>query len=63
MKSNKIIDGILGEGHKLLIPLGYYYLRRPIIHKRLDRKSTSSFHNTNVYRVGMFYKPISLILK
>lgn len=45
------------NGEKL--PLGYQFLKEPVIGKGVLLTSRSSFHNSQQYPIGFFYKPVS----
>ena len=45
------------------LPLGYIFSKAPRTIKKHIKFSESQLHNTTVFHVGYFYKPISLVLR
>lgn len=45
------------NGDKL--PLGYQFLKEPVIGKGVLLTARSSFHNSQQYPIGFFYKAVS----
>jgi hypothetical protein len=41
------------------LPLGYQFLKEPVIGKGVLLTARSSFHNSQQYPIGFFYKSIS----
>lgn len=60
MKNSKADDirRIIKENNDRL-PLGYQFLKEPVIGKGVHLTARSSFHNSQQYPIGFFYKPLS----
>jgi hypothetical protein len=60
MKNSKADDirRIIKENNDKL-PLGYQFLKEPVIGKGVLLTARSSFHNSQQYPIGFFYKSIS----
>jgi|LSQX01.3.fsa_nt_gb hypothetical protein len=57
IKAEDILRIIKENGDKL--PLGYQFLKQPIIGKGVVFTAHSSFHNSCQYPIRLFYKPVS----
>lgn len=48
--------------HAKFLPLGYQFLKEPVIATGVRVTCKSSFHQTMQFGVGYYHKPISLIM-